>query len=104
LSRSYFGQQAHRVEAGFQRRHAIAHRGRGPRVGQQALARCRRRVMALPHLLSQNFPKQGPGVNLAVMDDFVYGEPVSAVPEADTLMLLAGALLGFGLLRRRKNA
>jgi MYXO-CTERM domain-containing protein len=38
------------------------------------------------------------------MDDFVYGEPVSAVPEADTLMLLAGALLGFGLLRRRKNA
>jgi hypothetical protein len=38
------------------------------------------------------------------MDDFVYGEPVSAVPEADTLTLLAGTLLGLGLLWRRTNA
>ncbi len=49
-------------------------------------------------------PNQGPGVDLVVMDDFVYGEPVSAVPEADTLTLLAGTLLGLGLLRRRTNA
>jgi hypothetical protein len=49
-------------------------------------------------------PNQGPGVDLVVMDDFVYGEPVLAVPEADTLTLLAGALLGLGLLWRRTNA
>jgi hypothetical protein len=46
-------------------------------------------------------PNEGPGVDLVVMDDFVYGEPVSAVPEADTLRLLVGALLGLGLLWRR---
>jgi hypothetical protein len=38
------------------------------------------------------------------MDDFVYGEPVSAVPETSTLMLLTGGLLGFGLMRRGRNA
>ena len=43
-------------------------------------------------------PNQGPGVDLVVMDDFVYGEPVSAVPEAGTLMLLGVALLSLGLL------
>jgi hypothetical protein len=49
-------------------------------------------------------PNEGTGVNLVVMDDFLYGEPVSAVPEASTLMLLAGGLLGFGLMRRGTNA
>jgi hypothetical protein len=44
-------------------------------------------------------PNEGVGVDLVVMDDFVYGEPVSAVPEASTLMLLAGGLLSFGLIR-----
>jgi hypothetical protein len=38
-----------------------------------------------------------------VMDDFVYGEPISAVPEASTLMLLAAGLLGFGLIRLGTN-
>jgi len=42
-------------------------------------------------------PDQTPEVDLVVMDDFVYGEPVSA-PEGATVMLLGGALLGFGLL------
>jgi hypothetical protein len=44
-------------------------------------------------------PNQGVGIDLVVMDDFLYGEPVSAVPEASTLMLLIGALLGLGLMR-----
>jgi hypothetical protein len=48
-------------------------------------------------------PNEGPGVDLVVMDDFLYGEPVSVVPEADTLMLLVGALLGLGLLSRRTS-
>jgi hypothetical protein len=48
-------------------------------------------------------PDQGPGINVVVMDDFVYGEPVSAVPEASTLMLLAGGLLSFGLMRRART-
>jgi len=47
-------------------------------------------------------PDQGPGVDLVVMDDFVYGEPASAVPEASTLMLLAGGLLGLGLMWRHE--
>jgi hypothetical protein len=49
-------------------------------------------------------PNEEAGVDLVVMDDFVYGEPVSAVPEASTLMLLAGGFLGFGLMRWGRNA
>jgi len=44
-------------------------------------------------------PDEGPGIDLVVMDDFVYGEPVSGVPEPSTLMLLAGGFLGLGLMR-----
>lgn len=49
-------------------------------------------------------PNETTGINLVVMDDFVYGEPVSAVPEPSTVMLLFGALLGLGLIQRRKKA
>jgi hypothetical protein len=49
-------------------------------------------------------PNEGAGIDLVVMDDFVYGEPVSAVPETSTLMLLAGGFLGFGLIRWCRNA
>src|SRR5215813_4459340 len=45
-------------------------------------------------------PNEGPGIDLVVMDDFVYGEPVSRMPEPSTLMLLAGGFLGLGLMRR----
>ena len=43
-------------------------------------------------------PDEGPGIDLVVMDDFVYGEPVAAVPEPSTLTLLAGGFLGLGLM------
>lgn len=48
----------------------------------------------------------GNGVNLVVMDDFIYGEPVAAIPEPSTLLLLAtgGAALGGWLRRRRGGA
>jgi hypothetical protein len=47
-------------------------------------------------------PNDGPGVDVAVMDDFVYGEP-QAVPEPASLML--GALAtGFVALARRRQS
>src|SRR5712691_9799403 len=38
------------------------------------------------------------GLDLVVMDDFLFGEPVAAVPGASTLMLLFGGLLGLGVM------
>jgi hypothetical protein len=43
---------------------------------------------------------EGPGVDLVVMDDFLYGEPV-AVSEPMTLALLGVSLVTLGLVRRR---
>src|SRR6267143_5153407 len=40
-------------------------------------------------------PNEAGAVDLVVMDDFLYGEPVG-VPEASRLMLLLGGLLGLG--------
>jgi hypothetical protein len=37
------------------------------------------------------------------MDDFLYGEPVG-IPEASTLMLLLGGLLGLGLIGAWRKA
>ena len=39
-------------------------------------------------------PNEGAGINLLVMDDFIYGEPVAAVSEPSTVILLFGGLLG----------
>ncbi len=44
------------------------------------------------------------GLDLVVMDDFLFGEPVAAVPGASTLMLLFGGLLGLGVMWRWRNA
>ncbi|HEY3065939.1 MAG TPA: PEP-CTERM sorting domain-containing protein [Methylomirabilota bacterium] len=37
-----------------------------------------------------------PGTDVAVMDDFIYGEPTTTVPEPTTLFLLGSALVGLG--------
>src|SRR5712691_1267072 len=47
-------------------------------------------------------PNEAGAVDLLVMDDFLFGEPV-AVPEASTLMLLFGGLLGLGVMWRWRN-
>jgi hypothetical protein len=49
-------------------------------------------------------PNEAPALDLVVMDDFLFGEPVAAVPEASTLMLLFGGLLGLGVMWRWRNA
>ncbi len=49
-------------------------------------------------------PNEAGAPDLVVMDDFLFGEPVAAVPEASTLMLLFGGLLGLGVMWRWRNA
>jgi hypothetical protein len=45
------------------------------------------------------------GVDVVVMDDFLYREPqVLQVPEPGTLAILGSSLAAFGLLRRRRRA
>jgi hypothetical protein len=46
-------------------------------------------------------PSESTGVDLVVMDDFLYGEPQALVPEPGTLALV-GLALGFGVARFRK--
>ena len=48
-------------------------------------------------------PNETGGVDLVVMDDFLYGEPVG-IPEASTLILLLGGLLGLGLIGAWRKA
>jgi hypothetical protein len=47
-------------------------------------------------------PNETGAIDLVVMDDFIYGEPIP-VPEPASLLLFGSALLGFGILRRRKQ-
>jgi hypothetical protein len=51
-------------------------------------------------------PAEAESLDLVVMDDFLYGEPVAAaanVPETGTVALLAAGILGLGLARSRRR-
>ena len=50
-------------------------------------------------------PSETPSIDLVVMDDFLYGEPVAltVIPEPGTLSLVSWALAGLGLARFRKR-
>ena len=48
-------------------------------------------------------PNDGGTVDVVAMDDFLYSEPRSSVPEPSALTLLGIALAGLGFARRRKR-
>ncbi len=48
-------------------------------------------------------PNDGGGVDVAALDDFIYGEP-QGVPEPATLGLMGASLIGLWLARRRRFA
>ena len=49
-------------------------------------------------------PSDGPGVDVVVLDDFLYAEPRAAIPEPSTLLLLGAVFLaGFALARKPKR-
>lgn len=50
-------------------------------------------------------PNDGNPVDVVAMDDFIYGEPQTAIPEPATLILLGTGLLSVGgVVRKRYNA
>ncbi|GAA4405092.1 PEP-CTERM sorting domain-containing protein [Quisquiliibacterium transsilvanicum] len=48
-------------------------------------------------------PNDGVGVDVVAMDDFIYGEPLAAVPAPGTLALLGLGLAGFAAAWRRER-
>lgn len=48
-------------------------------------------------------PNDGGSVDVVAMDDFIYGEPQSAIPEPAALILLGTGLLGVGAVVRKRH-
>ena len=62
------------------------------------------RITAGQNTIVANGQLGNPNDDVVVMDDFLFAEPLRAVPEPSSALLVLGALAGVGVLARRRRS